>query len=161
MPPLSISPKVELAINICLELGRENETTAQIPEFVRFVVERFPEFAGDYESASHLQRHSTGILERKLVDMLIRMVSYRCSQFNCQLASQIMVLLGYESYQIRSHRFRQKVENHLRKQRKAGGEVPPSTRAVIRRSAYNSPENSPTSTVAQYKGAIPPMSTRM
>ena len=130
MTSLSIPPEAEIAANMAVELGYANHTTDLVPPFVQFVVERYPDFTADYNSSSHLQRHSTGVLERKLVDMLIRLVSFRCTQFNCQVSSQIMVLLGYDSYQIRSHRFRQKVENYLRKERKVGGVVPPSSRAV-------------------------------
>ena len=133
----SVPPETEIAANMAIELGHVNQTMDLVLPSVQFVVERYPDFTADYNSASHLQRHSTGALERKLVDMLIRLVSFRCTQFNCQVSSQIMVLLGYDSYQIRSHRFRQKVENYLRKERKLGGGVPPSSRTQDNKQTYN------------------------
>ena len=62
--------------------------------------------------------------------MLIEMSSYQCTTANCQTASTVMVLLGYESYQLKPNRFRQKVENYLRQMRRDGGKVPPSTRSM-------------------------------
>lgn len=125
----AVSPAAELAMNMAIELAKMNETVHVLPSFIQYVKDKYQDFPGDYENSSHLQRHSTGLLERKLANYLIQLAAFKCSQFNCQIASQVMVLLGYESYQIRSHRFRQKVENYLRKQRRTGGGVPPSSRA--------------------------------
>ena len=124
-----LSPQAELAVNMAIELARMNETLPNVTRFVSFVVDHYKDFSADYNNSSHMQRHSTGSLERTLVNHLIQLASFHCSQHNCMIASQIMVFLGYESYQIRSNRFRQKVENYLRKERKLGGGVPPSTRS--------------------------------
>lgn len=129
----AISPTAEIAINMAIELAKMNETVHVLPTFIQYVKDKYKDFPTDYENSSHLQRHSTGVLERRLVNYLIQLAAFKCSQFNCQIASQVMVLLGYESYQIRSHRFRQKVENYLRKQRRAGGGVPPSSRATSKK----------------------------
>ena len=129
----AVSPAAEIAINMAIELAKMNETIHVLPSFIQYVKDKYQDFPADYEYSSHLQRHSTGLLERKLVNYLIQLAAFKCSQFNCQIASQVMVLLGYESYQIRSHRFRQKVENYLRKQRKTGGGVPPSSRATSKK----------------------------
>lgn len=159
MASLSIPPEVEIATNMAIELGYANRTTDLVPPFVQFVVERHPDFTADYNSSSHLQRHSTGVLERKLVDMLIRLVSFRCTQFNCQVSSQIMVLLGYDSYQIRSHRFRQKVENYLRKERKLGGGVPPSCRPVDKKQSPQMSYSSISSSLSQHGQVISKVSS--
>ena len=159
MVSLSIPPEVEIAANMAIELGYANRTTDLVPPFVQFVVERHPDFTADYNSSSHLQRHSTGVLERKLVDMLIRLVSFRCTQFNCQVSSQIMVLLGYDSYQIRSHRFRQKVENYLRKERKLGGGVPPSCRPVDKKQSPQMSYSSISSSLSQHGQVISKISS--
>ena len=128
-----LSPQAELAINMAIELARMNETLSIVTPFVDYVVDHYKDFSADYNNSSHMQRHSTGSLERELVNSLIQLASFHCSQHNCMIASQIMVFLGYESYQLRSNRFRQKVENYLRKERKSGGEVPPSTRSGKRK----------------------------
>ena len=124
-----VSPLAELAIHMAIELALMNDTIPIVSRFVNYVLEHYKDFSTDYNNSSHMQRHSTGSLERVLVNHLIQLASFHCSQHNCMIASQIMVFLGYESYQLRSNRFRQKVENYLRKERKSGGGVPPSTRS--------------------------------
>ena len=124
-----LSPQAELAINMAIELARMNETLPNVSQFANYVIDHYKDFPADYNNSSQMQRHSTGSLERVLVNNLIQLASFHCSQHNCMIASQIMVFLGYESYQLRSNRFRQKVENYLRKERKSGGVVPPSTRS--------------------------------
>ena len=119
---------LELALNACYELARSNGTLELYPDFWRFVTAHYQEFPGEYASNNHTRRNTTGQYEKTLVTLLIKMCTYKCTINNCQLASLVMSLLGYDSYRQMSHRFRQKVENFLRKERKEGGKVPPSTR---------------------------------
>lgn len=126
-----IASSTEIALHLAFELARVNNSRHLFNPFLSFVYLHEKEFISDYEGASHLRRHSTGHLEKKLVTFLIQMSAFHCTHFNCHVASNIMVLLGYESYQLRRHRFRQKVENYLRQQRREGGSVPPSTRTGI------------------------------
>lgn len=120
---------LELALNMGYELARLNRTQEMYPEFWRFTLQHYENFPGEYSLNSHARRNTTGNLEKSLVTYLIKMCCYKCSLQNCQLASQILTFLGYDSYRIMTHRFRQKVENYLRKERKEGGLVPPSTRS--------------------------------
>lgn len=126
-----LSIRTEIALHLAYNLASSNKVPELFKPFVLFVCHYANDFIADYESASHLRRHSTGHLEKSLVTMLIEMSSYHCSFHNCQTASNIMILLGYESYQLKRNRFRQKVENYLRQMRKEGGRVPPSTRSVM------------------------------
>lgn len=125
-----LSTRTEIALHLAYNLACANHMQELFTPFVSFVCQYEKGFEADYESASHLIRHSTGRLEKKLVTMLIEMSSYQCTTANCQTASTVMVLLGYESYQLKPNRFRQKVENYLRQMRRNGGQVPPSTRSM-------------------------------
>lgn len=120
---------LELALNIGYELARLNGTSELFHDFWKFVTMYYKKFPGEYKMNSHSRRNTTGTFEKTLVTYLIKICCYKCSLTNCQMASQILVLLGYDSYRLMTHRFRQKVENYLRKERKEGGKVPPSTRA--------------------------------
>lgn len=120
---------LELALHMTCELTRLNKTQDLFPDFWKFVIENYEKFPKEYSMNSHTCRNTTGVLEKRIVTFLIKMCCYKCSLINCQIASQIMALLGYHSYRIMTNRFRQKVENYLRKERKEGGLVPPSTRS--------------------------------
>ena len=120
---------LELALHMTCELTRLNKTQDLFPDFWKFVIENYEKFPKEYNINSHTRRNTTGVLEKRIVTFLIKMCCYKCSLINCQIASQIMALLGYHSYRIMTNRFRQKVENYLRKERKEGGLVPPSTRS--------------------------------
>ena len=140
-----LAPSTEIALHLAFELARVNNSRHLFNPFLSFVYLHEKEFISDYEGASHLRRHSTGHLEKKLVTFLIQMSAFHCTHFNCHIASNIMVLLGYESYQLRRHRFRQKVENYLRQQRREGGSVPPSTRTgVTLKTQFSDPLKGPT-----------------
>ena len=123
--------KIEIVIHMATELALTNNTLQYLAPFIRFVEQHHNQFSNDYEHASHVKRHSTGQLEKTLVNLLIVLTSYHCTQYNCSVATQIMVFLGYQSYQLNCRRFRQKVENYLRQKRKEGGPVPPSSRSSI------------------------------
>lgn len=120
---------LELALHMTCELTRLNKTQDLFPDFWKFAIQNYKEFPREYRMNSHTRRNITGVLEKRVITFLIKMCCYKCSLINCQIASQIMALLGYHSYRIMTNRFRQKVENYLRKERKEGGLVPPSNRS--------------------------------
>ena len=120
---------LELALHMTCELTRLNKTQDLFPDFWKFTIQYYEEFPEEYRMNSHTRRNTTGVLEKHVVTYLIKMCCYKCSLMNCQISSQIMALLGYHSYRVMTNRFRQKVENYLRKERKEGGLVPPSTRS--------------------------------
>ena len=75
------------------------------------------DFHNDYSSTCTTERFSTGRLEKYLVDQLFLLVNWSCTANNVALVTELMILLGYESYEKKKSRFRQKMENELKKRR--------------------------------------------
>lgn len=121
---------LEIALNMCFELSRLNNTQDLFYDFWRFVIQWYEEFPYEYKMNSHSRKQHAGSHEKHLCLFLMKMCCYKCSMQNCQISSRIMTLLGYKSYHETPKRFRQKVENYLRRERKEGGSVPPSSRSL-------------------------------
>ena len=75
------------------------------------------DFHDDYSHTCTTKRNSTGRLERVLVDKLFLLVKWSCTANNKNLVNELMILLGYKSYEKKPDRFRQKMENELKKRR--------------------------------------------
>lgn len=65
-------------------------------------------------------RFSSGKLEDEVCDIVFRIINYSGKAENLDMATRLMVLLGYESYKIMKDRFRQRMENKLRALRNKG-----------------------------------------
>ena len=80
----------------------------------------FQEPKEEGERKKKKSRFSSGKLEDEVCDILLKIINYSGKAENLDMATQLMVLLGYESYKIMKDRFRQRMENKLRALRKKG-----------------------------------------
>ena len=103
---------------IIYELGEKNGTLDATRELASYIEKNGHLCKEDYESTSRDQRYSSGKIEKVIFKLLARVVNKQNKNGNAQKASRIMYLLGYKSYMERSHRFRQKMENLLKSERK-------------------------------------------
>ena len=100
------------SINSIIEaLGKRNSTKNFIQHLVNYIMRHQNEFEVDYESTSREDRFSTGKLEKEVFLMLANICRYSNANGNAAQASDVMIRLGYYSYQHNPKRFRQKIEN--------------------------------------------------
>ena len=92
------------------------KTEARISK--RFVEENWAKFLSDYENTSRNQRCSSGKVENELFNHIAGLCKWKTNKEYMKIASQIMILCGYRSYEKNKNRFKQKIENILKKERK-------------------------------------------
>ena len=83
-----------------------------------FVKENWAKFPSDYENTSRNQRCSSGKVENELFNHIAGLCKWKTNKEYMKIASQIMILCGYRSYEKNKNRFKQKIENILKKERK-------------------------------------------
>lgn len=96
-------------------LGRRNKTEARASELLKWLRGTYRQCEDDYTKTSTIKRYSTGKLEKKIFLYLADICQWENGNDNARQAGDIMIMLGYKSYQVRPHRFRQKVENEKKK----------------------------------------------
>ena len=92
------------------------ETEARIAK--RFVEENWAKFPSDYENTSRNQRCSSGKVENELFNHIAGLCKWKTNKEYMKIANQIIILCGYNSYKKNKNRFKQKIENILKKERK-------------------------------------------
>ena len=97
-------------------LASINNTKHEAEQAKMFVKENWDEFRRDFESTS--KRYSTGEIERDLFKLIANVCDWKTNKDYMRIASQIMILCGYYSYEKNKNRFKQKIQNYLKKERK-------------------------------------------
>ena len=110
-----VNDEVFLLVN---ELGEKNGTLDAARELTSYLEKNGDQCKEDYAKTSRDQRYSSGKIEKVIFKLLAKVVNKQNKNGNALKASRIMSLLGYNSYTERSHRFRQKMENLLKSERK-------------------------------------------
>ena len=103
------------------------ETEARIAK--RFVEENWAKFPSDYENTSRNQRCSSGKVENELFNHIAGLCKWKTNKEYMKIASQIMILCGYNSYKKNKNRFKQKIENMKKKNKK---KIKMSTMTIVR-----------------------------
>lgn len=122
---------LELACDICFKLSWLNNTQGLLYDFWRFAIQCYEGFLYEYKRNCYSRKQREGFNEKHLCLFLMKMCCVKCISQNDQISSAIMTLLGYKSYHETAKWFRQKTENCLRKERKEGGNDPPSSRSLL------------------------------
>ena len=99
-------------------LASINNTKHEAEQAKKFVKENWDEFRRDFESTSTKERYSTGRIERVLFRLIANVCDWKTNKDYMRIASQIMILCGYHSYEKKKNRFKQKIQNILKKSRK-------------------------------------------
>ena len=84
-----------------------------------FVKENWAKFPSDYENTSRNQRCSSGKVENELFKHIADLCNWKTNKEYMKIASQIMILCGYRSYEKNKNRFKQKIQNYLKKEKKS------------------------------------------
>ena len=92
-----------------------NNTKHEAEQAKKFVKENWDEFRRDFESTSTI-RYPTGRIERDLFKLIANVCDWKTNKDNMRIASQIMILCGYHSYE-KENRFNQKIQNILKKEK--------------------------------------------
>lgn len=108
----------EEVYHLVYDLGEKNGTMGAAKVLVQFLEKNGDLCKEDYEKTSRELRFSSGKIEKAIFKLLAMVVNKQNKNGNAQKASHIMFLLGYKSYMEKSHRFRQKMENLLKNERK-------------------------------------------
>ena len=77
------------------------------------------------------KRRTFGKCERRLVDDFVEICNYRCDIQNRRFVNEIMSLLEYGGYDDKKPRFRQRMENIMKKMRRSNKAVRPSNRNLF------------------------------
>ena len=96
-------------------LASINNTKHEAEQAKMFVKENWDEFRRDFESTS-TKRYSTGEIERDLFKLIANVCDWKTNKDYMRIASQIMILCGYRSYE-KENRFKQKIQNYLKKKK--------------------------------------------
>ena len=97
-------------------LASINNTKQEAEQAKKFVEENWDEFRRDFESTSRKKRFSTGEIERDLFKLIANVCDWKTNKDYMRIASQIMILCGYHSYE-KENRFKQKIQNNLKRKR--------------------------------------------
>ena len=108
--------KQEYELIDTLASKEHTETETRIAK--RFVEENWAKFPSDYENTSRNQRCSSGKVENELFNHIAGLCKWKTNKEYMKIANQIMILCGYNSYKKNKNRFKQKIENILKKERK-------------------------------------------
>ena len=95
-------------------LASINNTKHEAEQAKMFVKENWDKFRRDFESTS--KRYSTGEIERDLFRLIANVCDWKTNKDYMRIASQIMILCGYRSYE-KENRFKQKIQNYLKKKK--------------------------------------------
>ena len=98
-------------------LASINNTKQEAEQAKKFVEENWDEFRRDFESTSTKERCSTGEIERDLFKLIANVCDWKTNKDYMRIASQIMILCGYHSYEKKKNRFKQKIQNILKKEK--------------------------------------------
>ena len=97
-------------------LASINNTKQEAEQAKKFVKENWDKFRRDFESTSTKERCSTGEIERDLFRLIANVCDWKTNKDYMRIASQIMILCGYRSYE-KENRFKQKIQNYLKKKK--------------------------------------------
>ena len=97
-------------------LASINNTKQEAEQAKMFVKENWEKFLRDFKSTS--KRYPTGRIERVLFKLIAKVCNWKTYKDYMRTASQIMILCGYYSYEKNKNRFKQKIQNYLKKERK-------------------------------------------
>ena len=80
----------------------------------KIVEDKWDQFHSDFENTSCKKRYSTGKVEKGLFKHVADVCNWKTNKKYMRIASQIMILCGYHSYE-KENRFKQKIQNNLKK----------------------------------------------
>ena len=116
--------------SLITSLGRLNSRETEAALLVDWIMERWEEIkkeVNDFNKPKDAKRRTFGKKEGELVDKLVSICNYKCDSRNRDAVNNIMITLGYVGYDKKS-RFRQRMENCLKKKRKNDKSFHPSSR---------------------------------
>ena len=116
--------------SLITSLGSLNSRETEAALLVDWIMERWEEIKKeviDFNKPKDAKRRTFGKKEGELVDKLVSICNYKCDSRNRDAVNNIMITLGYVGYDKKS-RFRQRMENCLKKKRKNDKSFHPSSR---------------------------------
>jgi hypothetical protein len=116
--------------SLITSLGSLNSRETEAALLVDWIMERWEEIkkeVNDFNKPKDAKRRTFGKKEGELVDKLVSICNYKCDSRNRDAVNNIMITLGYVGYDKKS-RFRQRMENCLKKKRKNDKSFHPSSR---------------------------------
>lgn len=116
--------------SLITSLGSLNSRETETALLVDWIMERWEEIkkeVNDFNKPKDAKRRTFGKKEGELVDKLVSICNYKCDSRNRDAVNNIMITLGYVGYDKKS-RFRQRMENCLKKKRKNDKSFHPSSR---------------------------------
>ena len=116
--------------SLITSLGSLNSRETEAALLVDWIMERWEEIkkeVNDFNKPKDSKRRTFGKKEGELVDKLVSICNYKCDSRNRDAVNNIMITLGYVGYDKKS-RFRQRMENCLKKKRKNDKSFHPSSR---------------------------------
>lgn len=116
--------------SLITSLGSLNSRETEAALLVDWIMERWEEIkkeVNDFNKSKDAKRRTFGKKEGELVDKLVSICNYKCDSRNRDAVNNIMITLGYVGYDKKS-RFRQRMENCLKKKRKNDKSFHPSSR---------------------------------
>ena len=109
-------------------LASINNTKHEAEQAKMFVKENWEKFLRDFKSTPTI-RYPTGRIERVLFKLIANVCDWKTNKDYMRTASQIMILCGYHSYEKNKNRFKQKIENMKKKNKK---KIKMSTMTIVR-----------------------------
>ena len=116
--------------SLITSLGSLNSRETEAALLVDWIMERWEEIkkeVNDFNKPKDAKRRTFGKKEGELVDKLVSICNYKCDSRNRDAVNNIMITLVYVGYDKKS-RFRQRMENCLKKKRKNDKSFHPSSR---------------------------------
>ena len=99
----------------CLASINNKEDKAE--QAKKIVEDKWDQFHSDFENTSCKKRYSTGKVEKGLFNHVANVCDWKTNSDYMKKASRIMILCGYHSYEKKKNRFKQKIQNILKKEK--------------------------------------------
>lgn len=113
-------------------LGSLNSREKEAAELIGWITDWWEEMkqeVNSFNKPKDAKRRTFGKKEGELVDKLVTICNYKCDCRNREAVNNIMMTIGYVGYDKKS-RFRQRMENCLKKKRKVDKSFRPSSRKM-------------------------------
>ena len=119
--------KVKSLVNSLGSLNSRETEAASLVEWIWKEWEEIKKEANSFNRPKDAKRRTFGKKEGELVDKLVSICNYKCDSRNRETVNNLMMTIGYVGYD-KKPRFRQRMENCLKKKRKMDKSFLPSSR---------------------------------
>lgn len=120
--------KLQVVFSCIRNLSASNNKMEEGENVIMYIRNNYKSIKEETSKERSAKRRTFGKCERRLVDDFVEICNYRCDIQNRRFVNEIMSLLEYGGYDDKKPRFRQRMENIMKKMRRSNKAVRPSNR---------------------------------